>query len=224
MKTISLYMLVAVASIFMVSVAIAETYPEGMVSYWKFNDGSGTTAPDSFGANNGNIIGAEWTDGIVDSALRFDGVHNRVEIPYDVTLKPNGMFSVEAWIFFQSANQSRSIIGNCGLIGWQIGYMPLTDWLTWVVGLNYYWQFPPPTWGWYSLGGPLPSLNQWHHIVATYKEVGGGVAHSATYLDGIKTDDFLGNYLTQAQNPDMTLYIGNSDYWWAGIYGFIGKK
>jgi hypothetical protein len=39
----------------------------GLVGYWKFNEGSGLTAYDSAGSNNGTIYGATWTDGIIGS-------------------------------------------------------------------------------------------------------------------------------------------------------------
>ena len=35
----------------------------GLVSYWKFNEGSGTTAIDSAGSNDGTIVGATYTAG-----------------------------------------------------------------------------------------------------------------------------------------------------------------
>lgn len=34
----------------------------GLVGYWKFNEGTGSTAYDSVGSNNGMIYGATWTD------------------------------------------------------------------------------------------------------------------------------------------------------------------
>jgi hypothetical protein len=39
----------------------------GLVGYWKINEGSGLTAYDSAGNNNGTIYGATWTDGIIGS-------------------------------------------------------------------------------------------------------------------------------------------------------------
>ena len=47
---------------------------EGLVAHWKFDDGSGGTAIDSAGTNNGTLVGdPTWTAGRVDGALSLDG-------------------------------------------------------------------------------------------------------------------------------------------------------
>ena len=47
----------------------------GLVGYWKFDEGSGTTAADLSGSgNNGTLVnGPSWTQGQVNGALSFDG-------------------------------------------------------------------------------------------------------------------------------------------------------
>jgi len=45
----------------------------GMISYWTFDEGSGDMAYDSFGDNDGAVLGTEWTAGQIDGALEFDG-------------------------------------------------------------------------------------------------------------------------------------------------------
>lgn len=75
--------------------AIAQP-PSGMVSYWKFEEGSGTTAIDSVGVNNGTIHGAIWTTGIVGSALSFDGVDDYVYFG-DVLDPKTSDWTIEAW-------------------------------------------------------------------------------------------------------------------------------
>ncbi|MHC4556201.1 MAG: LamG domain-containing protein [Planctomycetota bacterium] len=77
---------------------------EGMVSYWRFDEGSGTTASDSIGSNDGTIYGATWTTGIVNSALSFDGVDDYVDLG-SVNINIPGDFTITAWI---KAIQSRS--------------------------------------------------------------------------------------------------------------------
>lgn len=47
--------------------------PEGIISYWKFDEVSGSTAYDSVGQNHGAVYGAQWTTGQVGGALSFDG-------------------------------------------------------------------------------------------------------------------------------------------------------
>ncbi|MFZ0034337.1 MAG: hypothetical protein WAK60_05055 [Sedimentisphaerales bacterium] len=53
-----------------------------LISWWKFDEGNGTTAYDSAGSNNGTITGAIWTTGgKINSALSFDASGDYVYIP-----------------------------------------------------------------------------------------------------------------------------------------------
>jgi len=45
---------------------------EGLIGYWKFNEGTGLTAYDSAGANHGTIHGATWTYGQYDMTFKID--------------------------------------------------------------------------------------------------------------------------------------------------------
>lgn len=108
-----LYVLI-VATLFAVAVSgnvSAEgNPPDGMVSYWRFEEGSGTTTADSVGINQGTIFGgATWTTGQVEGALYFDGNDDYVE----VTDSPNlnfgtGDLTLEAW--FKTVHGRANII------------------------------------------------------------------------------------------------------------------
>lgn len=63
--------LVAVVAVWAMYVPAWAT--DGMVSYWRFDEETGTIAYDSFDDNHGTIYGAQWTTGIVDGALSFNG-------------------------------------------------------------------------------------------------------------------------------------------------------
>ncbi len=75
-----------------------QNYPEGMVSYWKFDEGGGTVAGDSAGDNDGTIHGATWTTGQVEGALSFDG-NDYVNLGHGKTLAIYPPLSIEAWIY-----------------------------------------------------------------------------------------------------------------------------
>ncbi|GFZ92305.1 hypothetical protein GCM10008018_43260 [Paenibacillus marchantiophytorum] len=59
----------------------ADTAPTGGVAYWKFDEGSGTSAADSWGTNTGTVNGATWTTvGKVGAGLVFNGSSNYVNV------------------------------------------------------------------------------------------------------------------------------------------------
>jgi hypothetical protein len=90
-----LVLLIALTSLVLVGSVCAQAYPPGIVHYWKFDDGSGTTAIDSVGSNNGTLYGPTWVTGQVLGALNFDGIDDIVE--GQATVSPYGDFSMCAW-------------------------------------------------------------------------------------------------------------------------------
>ncbi|MDH4239774.1 MAG: lamin tail domain-containing protein, partial [Phycisphaerae bacterium] len=76
---------------------------EGLFAHWKFDDGSGNTAEDSAGSNNGALIGnPTWTTGRVEGALSFDGSGEYV-VAAPVAPLATDTFSVQAWIRIDEA-------------------------------------------------------------------------------------------------------------------------
>ena len=70
---------------------------DGLVSYWKLDDGSGSVATDSAGSNNGTITGATWTTGKIGGALNFNGDdYVDTESPFQSTLR--GSFTIAFWV------------------------------------------------------------------------------------------------------------------------------
>jgi len=99
--------------------SVAAPPPLGMISYWRLNEGSGTTAYDSVGDNDGTLVnGPVWTTGIVDGALSFDGIDDYVVISHhnDLNIGGNGKgFTAEAWIKTPNPNPSQQIIRKGGV-------------------------------------------------------------------------------------------------------------
>jgi hypothetical protein len=69
-----------------------------LVSWWKFDETSGTTAYDSAGTNNGTVYGAAWTTGKIGGALSFDGINDYVNLgDLDVIVGSNP-FTIAGWV------------------------------------------------------------------------------------------------------------------------------
>jgi hypothetical protein len=76
----------------------------GLVGYWNFNEGSGTTAADSSGNNNnGTISGATWTTGKYGNALNFNGSAGLVSINKDII--GSGATTISAWVYLNGYGQ-----------------------------------------------------------------------------------------------------------------------
>ena len=68
---------------------------DGLVGYWSFDEGEGSTAYDYSGhGNHGTIYGAQWVTGVAGTALSFDGSDDYVDVPN--IDRPTG-FSVAIW-------------------------------------------------------------------------------------------------------------------------------
>ena len=94
-KLIYLFSFVLVLSVALTSVAKAE-----LVGWWRFDEGSGTTAFDlSEYGNDGMLQGdPQWVNGKFGKALLFDGVDDFVEIPHADILTVDNEVTVMAWI------------------------------------------------------------------------------------------------------------------------------
>lgn len=86
------------------------------VAYWKFDEGSGTTASDFYNSNPGTLInGPTWTTGISGGAINFDGVNDFVKIAHNSSLDLTGDTTISAWIK-KDTNSGADVIvgkGNC---------------------------------------------------------------------------------------------------------------
>jgi hypothetical protein len=72
---------------------------DGLVSYWKLDETSGSTAYDSLGVNNGTIYGAIPTTGKINGAYNFDGVNDYINSGSDSSLDNLPAITLSAWIY-----------------------------------------------------------------------------------------------------------------------------
>ena len=79
-------------------VMVKDAILNGLVGWWKFDEGSGTVAYDSSGnGNDGNLTnGPTWATGKIGGALSFDGVNDYVDFGQK-NLGVNSNLSVSYW-------------------------------------------------------------------------------------------------------------------------------
>jgi hypothetical protein len=92
---------------------------DGLISYWTFNEGSGTVADDSVGTNDGTLLVAagggvapSWVNGKFGKALQFDGISSWVECGWSASLRPTSALSVSAWVKPTSFSYYLGIVCN----------------------------------------------------------------------------------------------------------------
>jgi hypothetical protein len=82
-----------------INTALATVAEPNLISWWKLDDGGGTTATDSAGSNNGSLQGdPQWTTGKIGGALDFDGSGDYVSVPDNSSLDLTS-FTITAWIY-----------------------------------------------------------------------------------------------------------------------------
>jgi len=81
-KVLFSFLVFAIAIVSLTSFAISalstNTIDNGLVAYWRFDEGGGPIANDTIDGNDGTIYGARWVDGKYGEALRFDGSNDYV--------------------------------------------------------------------------------------------------------------------------------------------------
>ena len=161
----------------------------GLVSHWKFDEGSGTIATDSSGnGNDGAIYQAKWVGGKIGAALEFDGLDDSVSVPSSPSIEPASI-TIESWVYLYTLKSST--IGHkwfSGEGGYSLSVMD-DGRIHFVVG------GAPNTWN------PLDSdvtlnPNEWTHVVATFDD---STKQSAVYINNVsKSTTFTGMSIVHA--------------------------
>ena len=69
----------------------------GLVGFWHFDEGSGTTVHDETNNNQGTVHGSAWVDGRYGEGLTFDGIDDYVNVPNSPSLSVSE-YSVSLWV------------------------------------------------------------------------------------------------------------------------------
>ena len=170
---------------------------------------SGTTAFDSAAPANdgtyvgGPVLGQPSVDPARGTAVGFDGVDDRVEVPFDAALNPAGDFSFALWARVDGGSgghrsplTSRDDFPQRGYI---LYVTPQDTWEFWT-GTNA---------GWASLSGGAVTTGEWTHVAGTFdaQSTTGGVhtGLKTIYINGVPVAADSQAYL---ENAAQILRIG----------------
>jgi hypothetical protein len=176
---------------------LAQVPTTGLVGYYSFDEGSGSTA------SGATINGATWTTGKVGGALSFNGSGNNVNVGSDVI--GTGDDSVCAWVYPKSlgnSGYSPTIFSNG-----RFGLFMLKEYPSYKFSFTNGTNFP-------SVG--LTDLNKWTHVCVSRSSSG-----SATvYVNGSVAGTVDGGTPAAGYN---SLFIGNRSQGDQGFDGIIDE-
>lgn len=188
----------------------------GLVGYWKFDEGSGPTVADASG--NGYTLNLSntvtWASGHIGEAVSLNGTDSYLSTasPTSAFDLATGSFTVTAWVY-----PSEDINGNEDIVsflnadtysGWTFGLSKISSWLRQSFQVR----------GAFGIGGESNNIsgNTWHLLAATWN----GSTEFTTYIDG--SVDEGGTPLYEPQHPSsagsQTLFIGNIDSYLGHIF------
>ena len=193
----------------------------GLVGYWTFNDGSGTTAADSSG--NGYtatlVNGVSWVTGEIGDAVSANGVNQYVSFP-PIDLSGTQAVTVAMWVY-----RTYSTVGGHTL------FENSTDYDASTTGFGLFPDDPGCNGILAALQGDVgydkncytqPSSGAWHHLAVVYDKSRPANSEVALYLDGdlqtpTQTLATATNTNTFGDNPSYLFSRAGTQQFAAGI-------
>jgi hypothetical protein len=152
---------------------------QGLVGYWKFDEGKTRNTADSSGnGNSGSLQGSggpTWITGVLSNALRFDGVDEYVNVPNSPVFGITGDITIAAWIRREALLSYDGIVAKTdGAAVWDYDF--------------YFSEGDNRLRLWSDVGSPTPVLSSrevadtnWHHVAVTRSG-----ADVTFYIDGFE--------------------------------------
>jgi hypothetical protein len=192
-----------------INVTIALANSTGPVSYWPFDEGTGTTAYDAVNDNDGTIYEATWSTSDYApvasnvASLQFDGFNDYVGIPDSDSLDTGTQFTIAAWFKTDDVDKvdpkTESKTQTIVMYGWdpadgKNNPLHIRDYKLYLAIRGY--------------GGGLEDLvgvtdivsNQWYHVAVTYDGT-----TATMYLNGTVE---VSQAATMDLNTDSRMTIG----------------
>jgi hypothetical protein len=174
----------------------------GLMAYYRMNEGVGTSAA-SASTNTTGLSGAlfnspAWLNSPVQhqlNAMSFDGIDDHVSIPSNPTLNITTAITLEAWVYATKNAGIQNVVSKSSN-SQNTGYIfPRTDdgWAsaTFYLHIGGFWRY---------LTAPYPSLNNWHHLAATFD---GSTMH--LYINGSLMNSLAASGAIASNSNPLTL-------------------
>lgn len=195
-------MIVGMLALFAVGILVSPGYAEidleTCVGMWLFDEGGGDIAEDSSGSNNdGTLVNdPKWVGGKFGSALEFDGVDDRIEVPYHESLNLPTDLTIAAWVKLDNYTDNPQLVSKAGQ-GWEPYRVEFTS------GNTLLWASDAAnTREGISAGMPL-GLNEWKHLTITYSN-----GDTVFYIDGTEIARAKSNITPLKTTTSGLLFIG----------------
>ncbi len=179
-------------------------FVRGLVGYWKFDEGSGTSAADSSGNGNAGTLtnGPTWTSGKVGGALSFDGADDFVVMSGSPSLFNLQNLSIDAWVYSSNFSQYGHIFED-GTVNSQYSFFFEGSSIV----------FRTNAGSFHSSYVGVPANSAWHHMVATYDG-----STKKIFLDGalVLSDAYSSALTTGGASQYIGVYGGGGGYFFNG--------
>ncbi len=160
--------------------------PEGLVGYWRMDEGTGEAVADSAGKNAGKLVkGPKWIQTGSEGprppsgqAMAFDGQTTYVDAGKGASLRMPRHVTIEAWIKAEEREKWSGIAGNIWDSGSTEAGVGLT--LDDATGVWFGLKAGGKSMIYLSSGPDSIQLDRWHHVAGTYD---GSVMK--VYVDGV---------------------------------------
>ena len=175
---------------------------DGLVGWWKFDEGSGTIAYDSSGnGNDGDLTnGPTWMDGKIGGALSFDGVDDYVEIENYYGIPGTNPRTTSVWLKnnFQSSSKHRPFIS----------WGSKSTGKEWKLFFDVEGKIKHNIWGGSVTGSTIVDSNRWIHVVSVLPIGATNTLSMVLYLNGHLENLQIANG-TFNTGSDFPVRIGN---------------
>jgi type II secretory pathway pseudopilin PulG len=174
---------------------------EGLVGWWKLDESGVLTAADSSGNGNDgtltNMASNQWTTGVLDGALEFDGWDDYVSCQNDKSLQLTDALTIAGWVKADSWGSGYyvSIIARKGEGNPNNYQLAIAD------GQATLYLDDGDSNGF--RGDTVLNTGQWYHVAGTWDG-----AQVRIYLNGILDNDPPDSYSWTLNTDTRDLYIG----------------